>query len=104
MSTPEERKEADRRRITVHKTMTALRAIIFADKVPDVICEERAATCFTCDQRRVDKHRVPFCGLCGCTVHEDKTAIINLCRYVEKLPDWGCKHPLRDKGLGGWRR
>lgn len=70
--------------------------------VPDIIAKDRLETCNKCEYKKIDKFKHPFCGLCGCNVSNDKSRILNLAKYVEKLPRWGCKHPLRKDGKG-WR-
>lgn len=90
------------REITFMKALSAAQAILTARKVSDEICQERSKICGVCQFKHVDKHGIPYCGQCGCQVSSNDTAILNLCRYEENLPKWGCKHPQRE--IGGWKR
>jgi hypothetical protein len=72
---------------------------------------KRAAQCGKCDKLGEDKNG-KYCKVCGCGVFAEDRAVKNLAAYREnlkglpgynpKLPQWGCKHPLRGQLKKPW--
>jgi hypothetical protein len=91
-----------RPKIGVGGAMKAAYAIATSKVVPLEVYDERQAVCRECSYARKDDSGI-FCGVCGCAVLREKKAIVNLAKYEENLPHWGCKHPERSKGKG-WLR
>lgn len=92
-----------RRRLSMMQATAAAQAIIFGTRVSDAIASERQEICQACPYIRTDKSDQRYCGICGCNISRPNNRLLNLVVYEEKLPKWGCKHPLRSKGHG-WKR
>ncbi len=76
----------------IRKLKNFLRALMGNKKVAPKIANLRAAICVSCaNLGRKRGHHV--CSICGC-----RTQVLS--RYVENLPEWGCKHPEREVGKG----
>lgn len=83
--------------------LNLVKAVIWGTSVPDEIRDQRQKICLSCDKYRVDRFGYGHCGLCGCGVSSEVNRVLNLTAYVENLPSWGCKHPLRKRGFG-WKQ
>jgi hypothetical protein len=83
-----------RRRL--RQVATAAMALAVGQRVPDVIAARRVKVCELCDKLDRDERGMPVCGVCGCSVAPDLKRHLNLARFEENLPAWGCKHPQRD--------
>jgi hypothetical protein len=90
------------KRPSVTPTMVAsfLQAMLTSAKVSPEVEAARLAICEKCDRYvKPDDGSPAFCGMCGCKVSTEGWRIMNLAAYVENLPQWGCKNPLR-----GWTK
>jgi len=94
--------EGKRNRPTAKQVITLATALATAKTVSLEVMQERLDTCFECSHVKSDG-KTKFCGLCGCSVSSDDNKIVNLAKYEENLPQWGCKHPKRHRGYG-WKK
>lgn len=85
---------------TLRQVKTFAEAVIAGRYVAAEVVAERVAVCQQCDKKRVTRAGVEWCAVCGCKVSRKEKEVTNLAAYVENLPKWGCKHPLRKKGHG----
>lgn len=99
--TTSEVETAARPKPKISQVRSLTKALLSAKEVPLTVMQDRLETCLTCDKVKADK-KTKFCGLCGCSVSSDENKIVNLARYEENLPEWGCKHPERRNGYG-WK-
>ena len=87
-----------KRKSLVRRTGSFLKALATGKKVSPEVLAERKVTCAECPLMQGGR-----CSICGCGVGAEFGQVMNLAAYEENLPEWGCKHPDRAKGLG-WRR
>ena len=87
----------------LHKIATMAKAVLTGKKVPLEVFNARVAICDECEHGEGPKG-ARECGLCGCKIAGIDAPLIKnitaLASYEEDLPDYGCKHPYRDKGSG----
>jgi hypothetical protein len=71
-------------------------ALINGKYVDDETYDARVKACDGCEHRNG-----ALCGICNCNITGIKAPLIKeitaLARYVENLPQYGCKHPHRGK-------
>ncbi len=85
---------------TIAQAKTFARAILTGKYVAREVVAQRLEICRRCEKRRITQAGVEWCGMCGCKVGRKDRELDNLAAYEEKLPKWGCKHPLRGEGRG----
>lgn len=90
----------NRPRPTTKQILTAAEALTTGAKVSLDVLQAREAICAKCDKVRQDDAGKLWCSVCGCGTSSANKEILNLAAYEERLPRWGCHHPLRGKGKG----
>jgi len=73
-------------------TVTAVSsALMFGKGVTPERRQKRLEICSSCDKMVFDG-QIMRCGMCGCKLHGQSGALVDLLRY-EETPRYGCKHP-----------
>lgn len=89
---------------TITQMASAVSAMLEQGTVDRSVIDARLATCAGCTHRRVNTSGQDWCGLCGCRLSHNATALLNMARYEEKTVNGvvvvGCKHPQRSHGKG----